>query len=71
MGKKRSWPNLSIIYILLLLLILTENGFLPGGNGTTIRHNTQITHITQNYINNKGDTTHNEYNTNTITTTTI
>jgi hypothetical protein len=23
-------------------------GFLPGGNDTTIRHNTQITHITQN-----------------------
>jgi hypothetical protein len=27
---------------------LTENGFLPGGSGTTIGHNTQITHITQN-----------------------
>jgi hypothetical protein len=49
---------------------------------TTIRHNTQITHITQNntphsnnhstqnYTNNKGHTTHNEYNANTITTTT-
>jgi hypothetical protein len=48
---------------------------------TTIRHNTQITHITQNntphsnkqstqnYTNNKGHTTHNEYNENTITTT--
>jgi hypothetical protein len=32
----------------LLLFILTANGVLPGGSGTTIRHNTQITHITQN-----------------------
>jgi hypothetical protein len=47
---------------------------------TTIRHNTQITHSTQktnraqtnhstqNYTNNKGHTTHNEYNANTIPT---
>jgi hypothetical protein len=33
-----------IIYI----FILTANGFSPGGSGTTIRHNTQTTHITQN-----------------------
>jgi hypothetical protein len=26
---------------LLLLIILTANGFSPGGSGTTIRHNTQ------------------------------
>jgi hypothetical protein len=26
----------------LLLIILTANGFLPGGSGTTISHNTQI-----------------------------
>jgi hypothetical protein len=50
------------------LFILTANGFLPGGSGTTIKHNTQITlhtqteHSTQNYRNNKGHTTHNEYN---------
>jgi hypothetical protein len=31
----------------LLLFILTENGFLRGGGGITIRHNTQITYITQ------------------------
>jgi hypothetical protein len=31
-----------------LLFMLTANGFLPGGSGTTIRHSTQITHITQN-----------------------
>jgi hypothetical protein len=61
---------------LFLLFTLTANGFLPGGSGTTIRHNTQITHhpktkhITQNYTNNEGHTTQNEYNTNTITTTT-
>jgi hypothetical protein len=31
----------------LLYLYLTANGFSPGGSGTTIRHNTQITHIIQ------------------------
>jgi hypothetical protein len=57
-------------------------GFLPGGSGTTTRHNTQLTHITQNnttlkqkhstqnYTNNKGHSIHNKYNANTITTTT-
>jgi hypothetical protein len=29
-------------------IYLTENGFLPGGSGTIIRHYTQVTHITQN-----------------------
>jgi hypothetical protein len=28
------------IYFDLLLFILTANGFLPGGSGTTVRHNT-------------------------------
>jgi hypothetical protein len=28
----------------LLLFILTANGFLPGGSSTTIRHITQVTH---------------------------
>jgi hypothetical protein len=35
-------------YSLILLFILTANGFSPGGNGTAIRHNTRITHITKN-----------------------
>jgi hypothetical protein len=34
--------------ILLLFIYLTANGGLPGGSGTTIRHNAQITYITQN-----------------------
>jgi hypothetical protein len=61
----------------LLLFILTADECLPGGSGTTIRQNTQITHHAQtkhsiqNYTNNKGHTTHNEYNVNTITTTMI
>jgi hypothetical protein len=58
-----------ILLLLLLLLILTANGFLPGGSGTTIRRNTQLTYITQNYTNSKGHTTQNEYNANTVTTT--
>jgi hypothetical protein len=69
------------VYLFISLFTLTANGFLPGGSGTTIRHNTpsntshklthhpQTEHITQNYTNNEGQTTHNEYNANTITTT--
>jgi hypothetical protein len=37
-----------VMEFLLLLFILIANWFLSGGSGTTIRHNTQITHITQN-----------------------
>jgi hypothetical protein len=67
----------TLSYRLLLLFNLTANGFLPGGNGTTVRHNTQkymshkITHYAQtkhsiqSHTNNKGHIshTHNEYNT--------
>jgi hypothetical protein len=48
---KNSTLNLQIrpyTLLFLLLFVLTVNGFLPGGSGSTIRHNTQITHITQN-----------------------
>jgi hypothetical protein len=38
------------MYIIIIIIILTTNGVLPGGSGYTIRHNKQITHITQNYI---------------------
>jgi hypothetical protein len=34
--------------ILYIIIYLTANGVLPGGSGTTVIHNTQITHITQN-----------------------
>jgi hypothetical protein len=60
-------------YFFIITIYLTANGFLPGGSGTTVRHNTQITHhtqtkhSTQSYTNNKGHTTHNEHNANTIT----
>jgi hypothetical protein len=33
----------AVLKLLLLLFIFTGNGFSPGGSGTTIRHNTQIT----------------------------
>lgn len=39
---------LSSCKYILLLFILTANGFLPGGSGTTVRHDTQITHFAQN-----------------------
>jgi hypothetical protein len=40
--------------------------FSPGGSGTTIRHNTQTTHITQNNTTIKRNTVHK--NTHTINT---
>jgi hypothetical protein len=52
--------------LLVLVFILTANEFLPGGSGTTIRYHAQTKHSTQNYTNNKGHTTHNEYNENTL-----
>jgi hypothetical protein len=39
-------------------LYLTANGFSSGGSGTTIRHNTQITHIIQNNTTIKRNTVH-------------
>jgi hypothetical protein len=40
---------LSLLLLLFIyLFILTANWFLRGGSGTTVMHNTQITHITQN-----------------------
>jgi hypothetical protein len=41
-----------------LLFILTANGVLPGGSGNTIRHNKQVTHITQNNTMIKRNTAH-------------
>jgi energy-coupling factor transporter transmembrane protein EcfT len=38
------WPVSWLLLLLLLLFILTANGFSPGGSGTTIRHNTQKMH---------------------------
>jgi hypothetical protein len=42
----------------ILLFILTANGLLPGGSGTTIRHNTQITHTPQNNTSHSNKTQH-------------
>jgi hypothetical protein len=47
-----------IIFIILLLFILTANGFLSGRSSTTIRHNTQITHIAHNNTMIKRNTAH-------------
>jgi hypothetical protein len=43
---------------IILLFILTANGFLPGGSGNTIRQNKEITHITQNNATIKRNTAH-------------
>jgi hypothetical protein len=54
----------------LFFVSVTANGVLPGGSGTTVTHNThkythdaQTKHSTQNYTDNKGHITHNEYKT--------
>jgi hypothetical protein len=58
------FSNQELLLLLLLLLlfiylfILTANGVLPDGSGYTIRHNKQITHITQNNTTIKRNTTH-------------
>jgi hypothetical protein len=33
--------NKNIIIIIIIIINQTENGILPGGSGTTVRHNTQ------------------------------
>jgi hypothetical protein len=48
----------SSIPIIYYLFILTANGFLPGSSGTTIRHNIQITHVTQNNTPSSNKTQH-------------
>jgi hypothetical protein len=53
--------SFSNVLFLLLLFILTANGYLPGGSGTTIRHNTQITHIKQNNTTIKRNTAYNKH----------
>jgi hypothetical protein len=35
------------LFIIFVIIYLNWKWFLPGGSGTTIRHNTQIKHITQ------------------------
>jgi hypothetical protein len=63
-GIKISIPWSKVLYekltviIIILLFTLTANGFLPGGSRTTIKYNTQITHITQNNTTIKGNIAH-------------
>jgi hypothetical protein len=57
MGRKQC-ASVVLLLLLLLLFILTANGFLPGGSGNTMRHNKQITHITQNNTTIKRNTAH-------------
>jgi hypothetical protein len=46
------------MYFYIMIFILTANGFSHGGRGTTIRQNTQTTHITQNKTTIKRNTVH-------------
>jgi hypothetical protein len=67
--QNRLNENHTLLLLLLLLFIWTANGFVPGGSGTTVRHNTQNNtphskHNTQNYKKRKG---HILNTTNTIT----
>jgi hypothetical protein len=54
-----------------ILFILSANGFSPGGSGTTVRYNTQLTHITQNNTTIKWNTPHKTTHTHTHTINTI
>jgi hypothetical protein len=56
--KKEDLKPRVVIVIILLLFILTANGFSLGGSGTTGRHNTQITRTTQNSTTIKRNTAH-------------
>jgi hypothetical protein len=47
--------------VCILFFILTANGFLPGGSGTTVGHNT--THITQNNTPRSNKTQHTKLHT--------
>jgi hypothetical protein len=74
-GEIASSNQIGDCYIIIIIVIYFNcKWFLPGGSGNTMRHNAQITHhaqtkhSTQNYTNNKGHTTHNEYNANTMNT---
>jgi hypothetical protein len=57
-AKHRIIHNEVKMLLFLLVFILTANGVLPGGSGNTIRHNTKITHITQNNTTIKRNTAH-------------
>jgi hypothetical protein len=46
--SEKLYDNLYQNKIFILFIFLTTNGFLPRGSDKTIRHNKQITHITQN-----------------------
>jgi hypothetical protein len=56
--NEMSGPHRTIEQLAKLLFILAANGVLPGGSGSTIRHNTQITLITQNNTTIKRSTAH-------------
>jgi hypothetical protein len=60
---KKSMMVAYIIGSYIIIIILTADGFLPGGSGNTIRHNTQITHIAQNIIPRSNETQHTKLHT--------
>jgi hypothetical protein len=47
LGSTQPLTNYYYYYYYYLVIILTADGFLPGGSGTTMSHNTQITHMTR------------------------
>jgi hypothetical protein len=80
-GLDASFNDICTEIIIFIIIYLNCKWVLPSGSDTAIRLIAQITHITENnrpysdktqhtnYKNNKGHTTHNEYNANTITNT--
>jgi hypothetical protein len=39
-NQEQIQDQISSLFIIIIIIILTENGFLVRGSGTTIRHNT-------------------------------
>jgi hypothetical protein len=58
MRSTRTLPPILFKIYFFIIYYLAVNGFLPGGSGTTIIHNTQMTHITQNNTPRSNETQH-------------
>jgi hypothetical protein len=62
-GEQEGKLLLLILSLLFCFIFQLQMGLLPGGSGITIRHITQITHITQNDNTLKQITAHNTLHT--------
>jgi hypothetical protein len=54
----KSYGSFPMFSHIIIIIFLNWKCVLPGGSGTAIRHNTQITHITQNNTPHSNKTQH-------------